>query len=851
MGDPGFLYTCGGTIVVPNRDGRTSGNTAAIPMCYSIVLGPPENSPGGTYVKDIDKSWQCEPCPRGTWKPAWRNATELCTRCGPKLIGGNWQNMTTRQPETATSGATRAEQCTCLVQDSRGKHFDGCACPTGYYLAGTWPDGLCTPCNIRASGVNRTTDSVDLTRGVRSFMQCNKCKDDFYGPHDANANCTECPAHSETEDIGARKVTECLCERGMYQKNGLCVKCPANSNTKAVGSLKFEDCLCLKDHYMENKQCVQCPANRFTKPRRVDSDINSCICGWGKTDADKWAINAGVCKLCPEGARAEDSCNCPANWYQNGTDSDQCLPCPKYTTSVMGATDLKGCKCYQSMKQLANGLCGCEPGKTYVPNRISGLAGSCQSCGIDGYKLVDAYPESSENPCLKCTDFVKGSVSLVVGSPRETLCTCPNGTSVVLCQNDAELSDGWCQAANATAGVTREKWCRGCTTYTISSMAANYPAICPPSMAHVKKGFWRQDKDTRKILRCPWGSACIGGPDPSNQCIQGHTGALCQVCKKDWTLLSGTCYPCENVDTTMRKWVALIVLASILVGLAYYAKLQSDANKVAARAGAGGASGADEAVGVVSQQSGSSSGTVQSRVLQWAKILDPWFQLGKRKFKIVISFYQVVTAIPRFYPVDFPITLQDFVAYFNIVNLEFMEIVPVDCFGTVPYQFRYLLKAIAPLVMSAFFYILGTKIADEQKKQILFKLYLFFLFTIYPAMCSMGGESLRCLETSDADAVDTHRWLKSDYSIDCDSLGSFLIVDVFCMILYPIGIPALFYYLMKEHEDLLLDGSLRPDRNHLDDGIVQDKRGMAPIDLTHLEALCVQYKPEYWWFEVF
>lgn len=409
----------------------------------------------------------------------------------------------------------------------------------------------------------------------------------------------------------------------------------------------------------------------------------------------------------------------------------------------------------------------------------------------------------------------------------------------------------WCLTKNAT--TTRQKWCRSCTTYTISSMAANYPAICPPSLAVVEKGFWRQDKKTRKILRCPWGSACLGGADPTNQCLQGHTGALCQVCKKDWTLLSGTCYPCENVDTTMRKWVAIVVLAAILVGLAYYAKLKSDENKTGSQAGAGGASGADEAVGVVSQATGGSSGTVQSRVMQWAKILDPWFQLGKRKFKIVISFYQVVTSIPRFYPFDFPITLQDFVAYFNIVNLEFTEIVPVDCFGTVPYEFRYLLKAIAPLVMSAFFYVLGTAIADKLKRQILFKLYLFFLFTIYPAMCSMGGETLRCLETSDADVKDADRrlWLKSDYSIDCRSLGSFLIVDVFCMILYPIGIPALFYFLMKEHETLLLDGTLRPDRNHLDEGPIQQSRGMAPVDLTHLEALCVQYKPEYWWFEVF
>ena len=85
---------------------------------------------------------------------------------------------------------------------------------------------------------------------------------------------------------------------------------------------------------------------------------------------------------------------------------------------------------------------------------------------------------------------------------------------------------------------------------------------------------------------------------------------------------------------------------------------------------------------------------------------------------------------------------------------------------------------------------------------------MIFLFTIYPSMCSMGGETLRCLKTSDdLEGAKQFYWLKADYSVNCQELwdSGFVAVDIFFMILYPVGIPVYFYWLMFEWKDELMD----------------------------------------------
>lgn len=212
--------------------------------------------------------------------------------------------------------------------------------------------------------------------------------------------------------------------------------------------------------------------------------------------------------------------------------------------------------------------------------------------------------------------------------------------------------------------------------------------------------------------------------------------------------------------------------------------------------------------------------------------------LMQRKFKITISFFQVVTAIPVSYPVDFDIEFNHIIGYFNIVNLQINEVLPVTCLAELDYYDRYLLKALAPLALSAVFYTLYSMntLIREVRRRLMFKIYLFFLFAIFPAMSATGGETLRCLTTSD-DGQTVQRWLKVDYSINCDTQKhqDFLVIDILFMLLYSLGIPLFFFLLLWQEKDTL---SERTDRLCL------------PERVYHLEALCITYENTFWWFEV-
>lgn len=212
--------------------------------------------------------------------------------------------------------------------------------------------------------------------------------------------------------------------------------------------------------------------------------------------------------------------------------------------------------------------------------------------------------------------------------------------------------------------------------------------------------------------------------------------------------------------------------------------------------------------------------------------------LTREKFKVVVSFYQVVTAIPVSYPVDFDVKFSQILGYFNFMNLQINEIFPVTCLAMFDYYTRYILKALAPLGLSLIFYGLYTMenwLTAEQRR-LVFKLYLFFLFAIYPAMSASGGESLRCVTTTD-DGRPVQRWLKVDYSVNCDTEKHqrFLAVDIACMLLYSLGIPLYFFVLLWMQRDELQE---RKDRLRL------------PEHLYHLEALCITYERRFWWFEV-
>lgn len=141
-------------------------------------------------------------------------------------------------------------------------------------------------------------------------------------------------------------------------------------------------------------------------------------------------------------------------------------------------------------------------------------------------------------------------------------------------------------------------------------------------------------------------------------------------------------------------------------------------------------------------------------------------------------------------------------------------------------------------------------VALRKKQKQMVGVYLIFLFTIYPTMCASSGETFRCFQIHDEAMVKggtSARHLKIDPSIRCDTADGthqyYQTFDLIFMALYPIGIPSFFMWMLWPHRQVLLER----DENKSAVASADD----MPEGTQHLGILCVQYEPEYWWFEIF
>lgn len=244
-------------------------------------------------------------------------------------------------------GASRLEQCTCQKRDANGILFASeCACPTGSYLAGKWPEGLCMPCASQQTGKYRTTDPVSLTRGSHEFSSCTKCVKGYYGSLDALTNCTKCPEHSSGPE-GAFNIHFCECKAGYYMNGATCARCPKNSDTTAGVARDITGCKCKRTHWLDStheRRCRLCPKSHQSAVEGATSPTQciclsqhtqlGCLCGKGKYRSGS-NLNT-TCRVCPnerqtptDNATAAMQCSlCPSDTY-GSPDVGPCTPCGK------------------------------------------------------------------------------------------------------------------------------------------------------------------------------------------------------------------------------------------------------------------------------------------------------------------------------------------------------------------------------------------------------------------------------------------------------------------------------------------------------------------------------------------
>ena len=170
------------------------------------------------------------------------------------------------------------------------------------------------------------------------------------------------------------------------------------------------------------------------------------------------------------------------------------------------------------------------------------------------------------------------------------------------------------------------------------------------------------------------------------------------------------------------------------------------------------------------------------------------------KLRILISMIQVLSQLGVVYSIPFPSLYSNLLRWTGLLELNFIDILPLGCVMTVGFHFSLLVRTLVlPALLSV---ALAAKVARAPAKVInMFNTLNFLvLFLIYPSTSAAIFATFQCEELSDGT-----RWLRADLSIDCsgDTHTLFRVYAGFMVLLYPLGTPLFYLFLLRRNRERL------------------------------------------------
>ena len=209
--------------------------------------------------------------------------------------------------------------------------------------------------------------------------------------------------------------------------------------------------------------------------------------------------------------------------------------------------------------------------------------------------------------------------------------------------------------------------------------------------------------------------------------------------------------------------------------------------------------------------------------------------------KIVFSHFQVICSFNTF-KIEWPPLFIEIRNKFSFLNVDFLTVVPIDCIVEVNYYRGLLMSITSPILIIALIFMIGrlleyyNPIEINTYRDFTHKIVFIFLFIIYPGITQILFEIFICTN------VEGIEYLTKDLRYQCydETWTKWSIVSYFGILIYPIGIPILFYYVLKQNEN-----SLFKEYNYcLDDD------GKKPSNIKNRYGfLYSRYKEEVYYFE--
>ena len=310
----------------------------------------------------------------------------------------------------------------------------------------------------------------------------------------------------------------------------------------------------------------------------------------------------------------------------------------------------------------------------------------------------------------------------------------------------------------------------------------------------LEPGFWRTSNSSTKVLPCLSTKHCKGGANTSDLCAEGYTGPLCAVCAERYAATgSGNSLQCNvctgNAQTTIIVYSTLAVAIFLIVAVVYCCCCRSPPPTESTRSISHSSSSFEGRLSRARSAANDARSTYKGLVKAKGPIL-----------KVLVSYYQVMTMLPFILNLSFPPVFTMVSNLFgSVVNLNFISLMPLGCIMKSDFHRQMVGYTAIPFIIGLVM-IVAYAILKRNKRSIplsneIFASFLFLTFLVLPSVSIQIFSTFACREFDGGYGS----YLKVDYSINCaePSHKLFKIYAGVMALVYPVGIPVLYWQLLK------------------------------------------------------
>lgn len=690
-------------------------------------------------------------------------------------------------------------------------------CQPGTYapLAGQLECLLCPPGSFTNMNKMKTCFNCPAGKSQPEANQteCMNCTSGRYSGLDGQITCPACAMGTFSNSTGA---TNCMiCDRGSVStENGatVCELCTPGYFSGAPGQM----------------QCDSCSGGTFSNV----SGASECFrCNRGEYIATP---RQSSCKLCGMGRYADSmgslSCiNCPTGRYANVENSNTCLNCMNgYYQATPGGIECGRCPPGSVSSEPWNNCTLCPAGKQSASDNSE-----CEVC------LAGRYQDSpGHSSCALC------AAGRYMDSQAGVGCVLCDPGTIAATEGMAKCTP--CPAESTQNGVPPTCWCRA-SFY----MANNTCIKCEPGMDCRVSGLVESSlvanfgyikvPNFTQFVRCLTPSYCPGN---LTTCAPFRTGALCASCVTGYRPVQGeaACGPCPEARTSGGYISGVAILMLVGLTVIYLFVLRTDLHLFAKpdtkpRKWWNGDSGSEDSIDHFPELYDQPRAFLRAET-RIKKTLS-------YQFKIFITFFQLATALLSITSVNWPPTFQYFVSAFDFVNLNFLPWNYVGCVTRLRLFDKIMITSFFPplflLIIGGPLFVLlwccekrddsdkdDARLRRARARSTFWRVLVFTMFLCYPAISREIFSYFRCVAVPDG--YTTNYFLLASFSEQCytEQWYQLLAPVIITFLIYPVGIPLLFFWALVRFRDSLRDNTM----------------------LYSLGLIYSGYHPEFWWFEL-